>query len=65
MRRQQRKFPRHPGLSPGRTATIRNLTQRLTTDLGRAPTDSEIALTLAMSAEWVRRHRAAIGRAGR
>ncbi len=34
--------------------------QRLAADLGRAPSDAELAGVLAMNIERVRRHRAAI-----
>ena len=39
------------------TVTIARLVERLTADLGRPPTDQELAATLAISVTRVRHHR--------
>ncbi len=57
-----RRYPfcRCPKLSAGRTATIEALLAKLTAQLGREPTDGEVATVCAISVARVRRHRAVV-----
>ncbi len=46
------------GLSPGRTAAIRNLIEAHVARTGTEPSDAELAAMCAISIDRVRRHRA-------
>lgn len=57
-----RRRPARRDAPTARTATIARVIDKLTAQLGRAPTDAEVAALLATHVSHVQRHRAIIGR---
>ena len=61
----KRAFRVRAAAPQGRAATIAILTERLTQEIGRVPTDEELARLLATSPTHVRRHRERMKGVGR
>ena len=57
-----RRVAKRPAGPTGRTATVARIIDKMAAQLGRPPTDSEVAVFLATHPSHVRRHRALIGR---